>query len=55
MIDECNLLIAEEEKDLVQQRPTILPSSSTTPLAPAAYAPPVSSPAPPAKTNVQVV
>ncbi|WZY82835.1 protein SGT1 homolog B isoform X1 [Brassica napus] len=49
MIDECNLLIAEEEKDLVQQVPPTLPSSSTTPLATAADAPPVPSPAPPAK------
>ncbi|WZZ41269.1 hypothetical protein YC2023_037528 [Brassica napus] len=49
MIDECNLLIAEEEKDLVQQVPPTLPSSSTTPLATAADAAPVPSPAPPAK------
>ncbi|KAJ4876267.1 Protein SGT1-like protein B [Raphanus sativus] len=47
MIDECNLHIAEEEKDLVQQMPPTLPSSSTTPpLATAADSP---SPAAPAK------
>nr|VDC90060.1 unnamed protein product [Brassica rapa] len=35
MLDEFNLLIAEE-KDLVQQMPPTFPSSSTTPLATAA-------------------
>ncbi|CAF2042867.1 unnamed protein product [Brassica rapa] len=46
MIDECNLHIAEEEKDLVQQMPS---SSTTPPLATAADSPPVPSPAAPAK------
>ncbi|KAG2330443.1 hypothetical protein Bca52824_001623 [Brassica carinata] len=50
MIDECNLRIAEEENDLVQQMPPTLPSSSTTPPLPtAADSPPVPSPAAPAK------
>ncbi|KAG5384021.1 hypothetical protein IGI04_035491 [Brassica rapa subsp. trilocularis] len=46
LIDECNLHIAEEEKDLVQQMPS---SSTTPPLATAADSPPVPSPAAPAK------
>ncbi|KAF2570543.1 hypothetical protein F2Q70_00003397 [Brassica cretica] len=42
LIDECNLHIAEEEKDLAQQMPPTLPSSSTTPpLATAAPAKPM--------------
>ncbi|CAN8246489.1 unnamed protein product [Cochlearia groenlandica] len=49
MIDECNLRLAEEEKDLVQPAPPTLPSSSTTPLVTTADAPPVQSPAAPAK------
>ncbi|CDY63435.1 BnaCnng42110D [Brassica napus] len=47
MLDECNLLIAEEEKDLVQQMPPTFPSNSTTPLATAADDPPLPSPAKP--------
>nr|VDD24535.1 unnamed protein product [Brassica oleracea] len=47
MLDECNLFIAEEEKDLVQQMPPTFPSSSTTPLATAADAPPLPSRAKP--------
>ncbi|KAG7552738.1 Tetratricopeptide repeat [Arabidopsis thaliana x Arabidopsis arenosa] len=49
MIDECNLRIAEEEKDLVQPVPPSLPSSSTTPLATEADTPPAPTPAAPAK------
>ncbi|KAL1195422.1 SGT1-like protein B [Cardamine amara subsp. amara] len=49
MIDECELRIAEEEKDLVQPIPPSLPSSSTPPLATEADAPPVPSPAAPVK------
>ncbi|KFK31895.1 hypothetical protein AALP_AA6G173100 [Arabis alpina] len=45
MIDECDLRIAEEEKDLVQAMPPTLPSSSTTP----PDVPPVPTPAAPAK------
>uniref|UniRef100_A0A1J3IHS7 Protein SGT1-like protein B n=1 Tax=Noccaea caerulescens TaxID=107243 RepID=A0A1J3IHS7_NOCCA len=45
MLDECNLRIAEEEKDLAQAMPPTLPSSSAT----AADVPPVPSPAAPAK------
>uniref|UniRef100_A0A1J3CPL8 Protein SGT1-like protein B n=1 Tax=Noccaea caerulescens TaxID=107243 RepID=A0A1J3CPL8_NOCCA len=45
MLDECNLRIAEEEKDLAQQIPPTLPSSSAT----AADVPPIPSPAAPAK------
>ncbi|KAF3568137.1 hypothetical protein DY000_02015277 [Brassica cretica] len=42
LIDECNLHIAEEEKDLAQQMLPTLPSSSTTPpLATAAPAKPM--------------
>ncbi|XP_010469100.1 PREDICTED: protein SGT1 homolog B-like, partial [Camelina sativa] len=49
MIDECDLRIAEEEKELVQPVPPSLPSSSSTPLATEADAPPVPTPAAPAK------
>ncbi|CAH8305845.1 unnamed protein product [Eruca vesicaria subsp. sativa] len=45
MLDDCNLLIAEEEKDLVQQMPHTLPSSSiTSPIATADDSPPAPKP-----------